>query len=222
MLDELGRLVHVEVDAEHRDAQSQPSEVVVAGPVLAGVLVYRLDCAPVGRDASRDLVRGSVQCQPRLEASGRSSDALLDVRGGIARRQASRRETHARRGRFRQAIDTEGPPVVTATIPGDEIPAAAAITARWCGSTVGPGTGSVNVAAPRAPTRRRKCAGRTCSSFTRARTAGSSIPLTEARAAVPRPTAIAIASSSSSSSGGIAVPARSRYPPVGPVSDSTG
>jgi hypothetical protein len=36
------------------------------------------------------------------------------------------------------------------------------------------------------------------------------MPLTEARAAVRSPTAIAIASSSSSSSGGIAVPAWSR------------
>ena len=48
------------------------------------------------------------------------------------------------------------------------------------------------------------------------------MPATEARAAVRRPTAIAIASSSSSRSGGIAVPARSRYPPAGPVRDSTG
>jgi hypothetical protein len=46
--------------------------------------------------------------------------------------------------------------------------------------------------------------------LTSARTAVSSIPVTEARAAVRRPTAIAIASSSSSSSGGIAVPAASR------------
>jgi hypothetical protein len=59
-------------------------------------------------------------------------------------------------------------------------------------------------------TRRRRCAGSTCSSFTRARTDVSSIPVTDARAAVRSPTAIAIASSSSSSSGGIAVPARSR------------
>jgi hypothetical protein len=45
MLDQLGRLVHLEVDFEVHDAQRQPSEVVVvvvvvaaaaAGPVLAG------------------------------------------------------------------------------------------------------------------------------------------------------------------------------------------
>jgi hypothetical protein len=46
--------------------------------------------------------------------------------------------------------------------------------------------------------------------LTSARTDASSMPVTEARAAVPSPTAMAIASSSSSSSGGIAVPARSR------------
>jgi len=66
------------------------------------------------------------------------------------------------------------------------------------------------IAAPRAPTRRRRCAGSTCSSLTRARTEVSSIPVTDARAAVRRPTAMAIASSSSSSSGGIAAPARRR------------
>ena len=65
------------------------------------------------------------------------------------------------------------------------------------------------MAEPIAATRRRSFAGSTCSSFTSARTAASSIPVTEARAAVRRPTAIAIASSSSRRSGGIAVPARS-------------
>jgi hypothetical protein len=82
--------------------------------------------------------------------------------------------------------------------------------------------GSVNVAELNAATRRRNCAGRICSSLTSARTAVSSMPVTEARAAVRRPTAMAIASSSSSSSGGMARPARSRYPPEGPVSESTG
>ncbi len=78
------------------------------------------------------------------------------------------------------------------------------------------------VTLPIADTRRRRRAGRTCSSFTSARSDVSSIPSTDVRAAVRRPTAIATASSSSRSSGGIAVPARSRYPPAGPVSDSTG
>src|SRR5215211_6371206 len=83
---------------------------------------------------------------------------------------------------------------------------------RCWGSTVGPPTGGLIVADPSARTRRRRWLGRTCSSLTNARTAVSSIPVTEARAAVRRPTAIAIASSSSSSSGGIAAPARRRYP----------
>ena len=63
---------------------------------------------------------------------------------------------------------------------------------------------------PPVPLPRRRWAGSTCSSFTSARTDVSSIPATDARAAVRRPTAMAIASSSSSSSGGIAVPAWSR------------
>ena len=80
---------------------------------------------------------------------------------------------------------------------------------RSCGSTVGPPPGIVIVACPSAATRLRRREGSTCSSFTRARTAASSIPVTDAFAAVRSPTAIAIASSSSSRSGGIAVPARS-------------
>ena len=66
------------------------------------------------------------------------------------------------------------------------------------------------VAAPSACTRRRRCEGSTCSSLTSARTDVSSIPVTDARAAVRSPTAMAIASSSSSTSGGSAVPAASR------------
>ena len=73
--------MQLEVDAEHRDAQRQPSEVVVAGPVLAGVRVDRLDRAPVGRDAARDLLRGGVQRDSRLESVRRPGDALLDERG---------------------------------------------------------------------------------------------------------------------------------------------
>src|SRR4051794_16614315 len=104
---------------------------------------------------------------------------------------------------------------------------APAIGGKSCGSTCGgpplpPAQVSRWVAFCSALTLRRRCLGSTCSSLTRARTAVSSIPLTDAPAAVRRPTAIAIASSSSSSSGGIAVPARSWYPPAGPVIDSTG
>ena len=77
-------------------------------------------------------------------------------------------------------------------------------------ATVGPVTAGVAVAERSAVTRRRRCDGSTCSSFSSARTEVSSMPVTEARAAVRSPTAIAIASSSSSSSGGIAVPAPSR------------
>src|SRR5207302_6997430 len=81
MLDQLWRLAHLEVDAEHRDAHCQPSEIVVARPVTAGARVDRLDRAPVGGDAARDLLRGRVQGDQRLEAVWRPRDALLDVRG---------------------------------------------------------------------------------------------------------------------------------------------
>src|SRR5437660_848525 len=135
LLDELGRLAYVEVDPQHRDAHGEPAEVVVACPQLARALVERLDRAPAGRYAARDLVRGRVQRDERLVPVRRGGDALLDVGSRVLRGEPARRD---------------------------------------------------------------------------------------ARAAVRRPTAIAIASSSSSSSGGIAVPARSRYPPAGPVIDSTG
>ena len=72
MLDQLGRLVHLEVDAEHRDAPGEPSEVIVAGPVGAGVRVDRLDRSPVGRDAARELLRGDVQGDDRLESVRRA------------------------------------------------------------------------------------------------------------------------------------------------------
>ncbi len=138
-----------------------------------------------------------------------------------------------------QPVDPKGAPVLATTIPGDQIPAPAAVDERVrldlavalgaispavaeakaarshdrrsrSRSDAGdrpsdPATGAVNVAEPSARTRRRRCAGRTCSSLTSARTAASSMPATDAPAAVRRPTAIAIASSSSSSSGGIAL-----------------
>ncbi len=78
------------------------------------------------------------------------------------------------------------------------------------GSTVGPVTAGVAVAERSAVTRRRRCDGSTCSSFSSARTEVSSIPATEVEAALERPTATATVSSSSSTSGGIAVPARRR------------
>ena len=64
--------------------------------------------------------------------------------------------------------------------------------------------------------------GSTCSSFASARSAASSMPAMAPPAAVRSPTATATASSSSSSSGGMAAPAPSRYPPVGPRVASTG
>jgi hypothetical protein len=44
-LAQLGRLLDLEVDVEHRDADRQPTQVVVAGPVPAGALVDWLDRA---------------------------------------------------------------------------------------------------------------------------------------------------------------------------------
>src|SRR5438128_2729066 len=253
MLDQLGWLVHLEVGPEHRDAQRQPREIVIARPVLARVSVYRLDRAPVSANAHR--LRRGAESDHRLEAVGGSCDALLYICGCIFGGKRARREPHPGRRRSGQAVDAKGSPVLPVSVPRDEVPAATVVEegvrldvataassiaaavaeadalrvaagrrdhGEMLGATVGPAAGDVTVAEPSARTRRRRCAGSTCSSLTSARTAVSSMPVTDARAAVRRPTAIAIASSSSRSSGGIALPARSRYPPAGPGSDSTG
>ena len=72
----------------------------------------------------------SVQGDQRLEPVRRPGDALLDVGGRILRRQPAPHEAHAGRRRFGQAVDAEGPPVVAAAIPRDEIPAAAMVDER--------------------------------------------------------------------------------------------
>ena len=192
----------------------------------------RLVAAPGARDALLDVGRRVLRRElARREPDVRSRPA---GRAGRPGRSASprgpgpsRRGTSAARGSPASAA----PPPGACRVPSrlryskrrhSESRHPEAIVVRCCGSTVGPPAGVATVADPSAATRRRRWAGSTCSSLTRARTEVSSMPATEARAAVRRPTAIAIASSSSSRSGGIAVPARSRYPPAGPVSDSTG
>src|SRR3979490_3111659 len=127
MLDPLRRGWYLKVAAEHRDAQRQPSEVVVAGAVLAGLRVDRLDHTGVGRHAVPDLRRRGVQGDSSLEAVRRPCEALLDVSGRILRRQLAWREARTGRRRFGQAVDPERPPVLAATIPSDQIPAAASV-----------------------------------------------------------------------------------------------
>jgi hypothetical protein len=45
LLDQLGRLVNLELDPQHRDSHPQPAEIVVADPVLAALAVDRLERA---------------------------------------------------------------------------------------------------------------------------------------------------------------------------------
>src|SRR6476619_4815164 len=47
MVDQLRRLVNRDVHAEHGDPHCKPSEVVVAGAVLAGAVIDRLERSPV-------------------------------------------------------------------------------------------------------------------------------------------------------------------------------
>ena len=100
--------------------------------------------------------------------------------------------------------------------------AASAVSAR--GSTVGPaGGGSVGRRAAARSTRRRRCAGSTCSSLTSARTAVSSIPVTDAprRGAQPdRDRDRLLVVEQQRRHRGARRAAGSRRP--GPVSDSTG
>src|SRR4051812_19473453 len=127
MLGELGRLVDLEVDAEHRDPQREPGDVVVAGTELAAARVSRLDRPPVRRDAGGDPVGGGVQGDSGLVAVRRARDLLLDVGGRIRGRQGARCEPGAARRRTREAVDAEDAPVLATTVPGDEVPAAAEV-----------------------------------------------------------------------------------------------
>jgi len=120
----------IEVDSEHRDPQREPAQVVVPGPELAPVRVDRFDASHVGGDPLSDLVGGDVERHARLVVVGPLDDALLDVRGGVLRRQPSLREAHAGRGRPGQAVEAEGSPVLAAPVPGDQVPAAAEVHER--------------------------------------------------------------------------------------------
>jgi hypothetical protein len=156
LVEELGRLVDVDVGAEQDDTEGEPFEVVVRCPVLAAVRVDRRQRSAEEGKPSLEVGGGGVHGDAGLEAAERAREALLDVGGGVLGRQRAGGEPRPGRRRPVDAIDAERAPVLAPAVPGDQV------------------------------------------------------PVTDARAAVRSPTAMAIASSSSSSSGGIAVPARSR------------
>ena len=100
-------------------------------------VLYSQVCASIGSTAPqwagtrrRDLLRRSVQSDERFESVRRARDALLDVSTRIFGRQPARHEAHAGRRRFGKTVDAEGPPVIAAAIPSDEIPAAAVVDER--------------------------------------------------------------------------------------------
>src|SRR5207245_6184858 len=103
-------------------------EVVVARSVLARVGVYRLDRAPVCRNAQR--VRRGADGDDGLETVGGGFDALLHVRRRIPGWERARREADSGGSRSGQAVDAKGPPVLAASIPRDQVPAAAALEQR--------------------------------------------------------------------------------------------
>ena len=91
-LGQLGRLVQLEVDAQHRHAHRQPLEVVVAAAVLAGVLVERLDRPPAGRQRTVPAGAWRVSAPRSGSAAPRSAAARTPPR---PRRAAARREAYA-------------------------------------------------------------------------------------------------------------------------------
>src|SRR5918995_270241 len=93
VLGELGRLVQLEVDAEHRNPHGEPAEVVVAGPVLAAVRVDRLDRAPMRGHPPRDLVGGG--------GDGGAPPSTGRGLGGCACGRGRGRRTGCTRGRGR-------------------------------------------------------------------------------------------------------------------------
>ena len=92
VLDQFGRLVDLEVHTQHRDAQREPVEVVVAGSVLTRLVVHGDDGSPLGAESLPDGVGRGVERDPRLVASRRGGDALRHVRRGVLRWEVARRE----------------------------------------------------------------------------------------------------------------------------------
>lgn len=129
-VEELRRLVDVEVGIEHGDAKREPVEVVVAGAVLASLAIDRLDAPPGDGDAPAHRLGRGVDRHPRLVPVGRRGDALRDVRRGVLRGRLARSEARTSRGRPRQAIDPKGPPVAATAVPGQEVPPPAEVDER--------------------------------------------------------------------------------------------
>ena len=86
-VDQLDRLVDLEVHAEHHDPQREPVEVDVPGAVLAGPLVDRLELAPTRRQPLPQGRRRRVQRHPRLVGLRRRGDAVGDEARRVLRRQ---------------------------------------------------------------------------------------------------------------------------------------
>ena len=106
------------------------SEVVVGDPVLAALLVDRRRALRQVRQPALELVGRGVHGDARLVAAGGAREALLDVGGGVLGRQRARREAHAGRRGPLEPVDAERPPVLAAAVPGDQVPAAAAVDER--------------------------------------------------------------------------------------------
>ena len=124
----------LEVDAEHRDPQREPTEVVVAGSKLAAARVSFLDRPPVRGDAAGDLVGGSVERDSGLVAVRRPSEAPLHVGGRVGGRKRARREPGAARRRTREPIDAEGAPVLALRSQATRYQRRPTLTSE-CGST---------------------------------------------------------------------------------------
>src|SRR5436305_4974334 len=66
----------------------------------------------------------------RLEAVRRGTDALLDVRGRVLRRQGRLGEAATRRRRAGEAIQAKRAPARATAVPRDQVPAASAVDQR--------------------------------------------------------------------------------------------
>ena len=119
VLAQLLRLVHLEVDAEHREPpQREPVEVVVGRAILAGMVVDGLEPSPLRGHPPAERSIGACRVT-RLVAAWRGGQALRHVRRAVFGRQHPSVEAHAGGRWTGEAVDPEGSPASAAGVPGD-------------------------------------------------------------------------------------------------------
>ena len=124
MLDEAGRLGHVEVQAEHADVDGDHLEAVRAGDQDARVLIDRLDDADRGVDAGQHFLGRREDRDPRVHLPASGGDVAQDERRVVLAWQ--RRRSEGSTGRHLQVdpVDPVRAPRAGVGLAADEVPVA--------------------------------------------------------------------------------------------------